>query len=75
MDKKLIASLAFGAFGVAVTLLTLIADWKVSQLEARMSDRFALLREITEMKEDLAKTQDRIDDYHVKVGPIGRPVE
>jgi hypothetical protein len=78
MDKKTvfaIAGLCLGVFGALVTVFGLIADHKVGQLEARMADKFALLREINDVKADVSKMHDRIDDYHVVVGPIGRPVE
>ena len=62
-----------GLIGGSIAVFTLLVDWRVSQLEARMVDRFALLREINDIKDDVVGIEDRIDRYHIPIGPIGRP--
>ena len=61
----IVGSMIVGLFGIATFLFTLIADHKISQMEARMADKFVLLREINDVKTDLAKLEAKVELYHL----------
>lgn len=70
IDRKtvvlIVGSMLVGVFGIAMTIFNLIADHKVSQMEARMAEKFALVREIESVKAQLVGIDTKIDMFHME---------
>jgi hypothetical protein len=62
----IVGSMLVGVFGMAMTLFTLLADWKISKLEARLKNDFALVREIESLKSTVVGVDTKIDLYHMQ---------
>jgi len=62
----IVGSMMVGIFGIAMVVFSLLADWKISKLEARLKNDFALVREIESLKSTVVGVDTKIDLFHMQ---------